>query len=70
MYAERKHAQIRARAHTHTAVTAQTCASVNEQDREKFDPTVYLKNPMVLMGLMAAFMAFVMPKMVTPPMNI
>lgn len=34
------------------------------EEREKFDPTVYLKNPMVLMGLMAALMAFVMPKMV------
>ena len=34
------------------------------EEREKFDPTQYLKNPMVIMGLMAAFMAFVMPKMV------
>jgi len=34
------------------------------EEREKFDPTSYLKNPMVMMGLMAAFMAFVMPKMV------
>ena len=34
------------------------------EEREKFDPTTYLKNPMVMMGLMAAFMAFVMPKMV------
>ena len=37
------------------------------EEREKFDPTVYLKNPMVLMGLMMAFMAFVMPKMVSVP---
>ena len=35
------------------------------EEREKFDPTVYLKNPMVLMGVMMAFMAFVMPKMVS-----
>ena len=35
------------------------------EEREKFDITVYLKNPMVLMGLMMAFMAFVMPKMVS-----
>uniref|UniRef100_A0A7S0F1Z4 ER membrane protein complex subunit 7 beta-sandwich domain-containing protein n=1 Tax=Hanusia phi TaxID=3032 RepID=A0A7S0F1Z4_9CRYP len=34
------------------------------EEREKFDPTVYLKNPMVVMGIIAALMAFVMPKMV------
>lgn len=34
------------------------------EPREKFDITVYLKNPMVVMGIGVTLMAFVMPKMI------
>ncbi|KAJ1492582.1 hypothetical protein T484DRAFT_1770527 [Baffinella frigidus] len=34
------------------------------EEREKFDITVYLKNPMVIMGVGVTLMAFVLPKMV------
>ena len=33
------------------------------EEREKFDPTSYLKNPMVLMVVMGMVMTFAMPKM-------
>mmetsp|Transcript_27842 Transcript_27842/g.56990 ORF Transcript_27842/g.56990 Transcript_27842/m.56990 type:complete len:220 (-) Transcript_27842:403-1062(-) len=34
------------------------------EEREKFNPLNYLKNPMVMMMLFVAIMAFVMPKMI------
>ena len=43
------------------------CVAQYFMEREKFDPTSYLKNPMVIIIGMTMIMAYVMPK-VRPPL--